>query len=144
MKKWEVENELQVKNYELRMRSSALFQSATIYVSLSIFFLADQRWSFSRWFTLIYFLRSSAISICEYLRELFFLNFLTHAQISPQNYSLLKIRGVPPKAGRCYELIDNWQIIMDNIGEVKKSEMGIENCQLRITENHPVNKSSNR
>ncbi|MFZ6038305.1 MAG: transposase family protein [Bacteroidota bacterium] len=29
---------------------------------------------------MIYFLRPSAISICEYLRELFFLNFLTHAQ----------------------------------------------------------------
>ena len=34
--------------------------------------------------------------------------------VKSTNYSPLKIRGVPPKAGRCYELIDNWQVIMDN------------------------------
>ena len=59
------------------------------------------------------------------------------------NLSPLKIRGVLPKAGRCYELIDNWQIIIDNIGEVGKSEMGIENYQLRITENHQIIESVN-
>jgi len=53
-------------------------------------------------------------SICDYQRELFFLNFLTHAQNIPQNNSPLKIRGVPPKAGRCYDVrneeLENWRI----------------------------------
>jgi hypothetical protein len=81
--------ELQVTNFELRMRSSALF-NLRLSTWTYLFFLADQRWSFSRWFTLIYFLRPSAISICEYLRELFFLNFLTHAQIFPKTTLLLR------------------------------------------------------
>ena len=34
--------------------------------------------------------------------------------VKSTNYSPLKIRGVPPKVGGCYEWIDNWQIIMDN------------------------------
>jgi hypothetical protein len=37
----------------------------------------------------------------------------------PQNYSLLKIRGVPPKTGRCYDVMKNW--------EFKKLEMRILN-----------------
>ena len=103
--------ELQVINFELRMRSSALFN------------LRLSTWTylfFSRRFTLIYFLRPSAISICEYLRELFFLNFLTHAQIFPKTTPFL--RG-----------------LFRFKKEEGKSEMGIENCQLRITEGHPVN-----
>jgi hypothetical protein len=72
-----IENyELPISNYEC----DHLHFSICDYLREPIcFFLADQRWSFSRWFTPIYFLRPSAISICEYLRELFFLNFLTHA-----------------------------------------------------------------
>lgn len=38
---------------------------------------------------MIYFLRPSAISICEYLREMFFLNFLTQVQIFPKTTPLL-------------------------------------------------------
>ena len=64
-------------------------------------------------------------SICDYLRELFFLNFLTHAQIFSKTIPFL--RG-----------------LFRFKKEVRKLEMGIENCQLRITEGHPVNKSSNR
>jgi hypothetical protein len=83
-----IENyELPISNYEC----DHLHFSICDYLREPIyFFLADQRWSFSRRFTPIYFLRPSAISICEYLRELFFLNFLTHAQISPKTTPLLR------------------------------------------------------
>jgi hypothetical protein len=50
--------------------------------------------------------------------------------------SPLKIRGVPPKAGGCYELMDNWQWIIDNWElkkEVGKLEMEISNYELPIT-----------
>jgi hypothetical protein len=66
--KWEVRSwkwKFQITSYQFRITNAIIctFQSATIYVNLSIFFLADQRWSFSRWFTLIYFLRPSAWTI---------------------------------------------------------------------------------
>ena len=112
---YDVGNE-ELEKWGLRMRSSALFN------------LRLSTWTylfFSRRSTLIFFslIHADLFSapICEYLRELFFSEFSHPRPNIPQNYSLLKIRGVPPKAGRCYELIDNWQIIMDNIGEVKKS-----------------------
>jgi hypothetical protein len=38
---------------------------------------------------------------------------LLYAKCDPD--SPLKIRGVPPKAGGCYELMDNGQLIIDNL-----------------------------
>jgi hypothetical protein len=93
--------ELQVINFELRMRSSALFQSATIYVNLSIFFSqinADLFLADSRWFIFCAHLRFQSANICVNC----FSKFSHPRPNILQNYSLLKIRGVPPKAGRGY------------------------------------------
>jgi hypothetical protein len=76
--------ELQVTNFELRMRSSALFQSATIYVNLSIFFLqinADLFLADSRWFIFCAHLRFQSANICV---NCFFWIFSPTPQYSPK------------------------------------------------------------
>ena len=95
--------ELQVTNFELRMRSSALFN------------LRLSTWTylfFSRRSTLIFFslIHADLFSapICDFNLRIsawtVFSEFSHPRPNIPQNYSSLKIRGVPPKAGKCYDV----------------------------------------
>jgi len=90
--------ELQVTNFELRMRSSALFN------------LRLSTWTYLFFFSQINADLFSA-PICDFnLRISAWTVFseFSHPRLNiPQNYSPLKIRGVPPKAGRCYDVMDN-------------------------------------
>ena len=64
-----------IRNYKLPISN---YECDHLHFSICDY-LREPIYFFSRRSTLIYFLRPSAILICEYLRELFFLNFLTHA-----------------------------------------------------------------
>jgi hypothetical protein len=103
-----------IRNYKLPISN---YECDHLHFSICDY-LREPIYFFSRRSTLIFFslIHADLFSapICEYLRELFFSEFSHPRPNILQNYSSLKIRGVPPKAGGCYELIDNWQIIMDN------------------------------
>jgi hypothetical protein len=121
--------ELQVTNFELRMRSSALFN------------LRLSTWTylfFSRRSTLIFFSQINAdlfsAPICDFNLRIsawtVFSEFSHPRPNIPQNYSPLKIRGVPLKAEGCYDVMDNWEL-------TRNREMGsrewITSYEFRIT-----------
>jgi hypothetical protein len=106
--------DLQVINFELRMRSSALFNLRLSTWTYLFFFSqinADLFLADSRWFIFCAHLRFQSANICVNC----FSKFSHPRPNIPQNYSLLKIRGVPPKAGRGYCLSGkskpmNWKL----------------------------------
>ena len=105
---WKAEFSWGITSYQFRITNAIIctFQSATIYVSLSIFFSqinADLFLADSRWFIFCAHLRFQSANICVNC----FSKFSHPRPNILQNYSLLKIRGVPPKAGRCYDVMDN-------------------------------------
>ena len=82
------------------------FQSAPICVKSSFSFFADQRWFFS--INNANPLRTSTWNT--------FSEFPPRQSNIPHNNSPLKVRGVPPKAGRCYavrnEELGKWKLRM--------------------------------
>jgi hypothetical protein len=78
-------------------------------------YLREPIYFFSRRSTLIFFslIHADLFSapICDFNLRIsawtVFSEFSHPRPNIPQNYSLLKIRGVPPKAGRCYDVMDN-------------------------------------
>ena len=112
-----------IRNYKLPISN---YECDHLHFSICDY-LREPIYFFSRRSTLIFFslIHADLFSapICDFNLRIsawtVFSEFSHPRPNIPQNYSLLKIRGVPPKAGRCYEWIDNWEFKK----EVGKSEV---------------------